>query len=143
VLGETLPSLLLFGSSHPTNHGWIEMSSRNNEHTIEMRKVKLGINYFSYPMPVTLVGTIVGDRVDFTTVAWMSRVNYRPPMLAVAINKKHYSPEGIRETRTFSVNIPSVDLLTQTDYCGTVSVEETFTRARFSSCSLVSLKLRQ
>jgi len=42
-------------------------------------------------------------------------------MLALAINKKHYAPEGIRETRTFSVNIPSVDLLTETDYCGIVS----------------------
>jgi flavin reductase (DIM6/NTAB) family NADH-FMN oxidoreductase RutF len=42
-------------------------------------------------------------------------------MLAVAINKKHHGSEGIRETRTFSVNIPSVDLLTETDYCGIVS----------------------
>ena len=72
-------------------------------------------------MPVTLVGTMVGGRVNFIAIAWMSRVNYRPPMLTVAINKKHYTPEGIQETRTFSVNIPSVGLLTQTDYCGIVS----------------------
>jgi flavin reductase (DIM6/NTAB) family NADH-FMN oxidoreductase RutF len=86
-----------------------------------MRKVKLKASYFSYPMPVTLVGTIAGDRVNFTPVAWMSRVNHRPPMLLVAINKKHYTPEGIQRTGTFSVNIPSVNLLTKTDYCGIVS----------------------
>jgi flavin reductase (DIM6/NTAB) family NADH-FMN oxidoreductase RutF len=101
------------------------MDGSKHERILEMRKIKLKTNYFSYPMPVTLVGTFVGDRVDFTAVAWMSSVNYRPPMLAVAINKKHYSPEGIRETRTFSVNIPSVDLLTQTDYCGIVSGRNT------------------
>jgi flavin reductase (DIM6/NTAB) family NADH-FMN oxidoreductase RutF len=97
------------------------MDSSSHERVLEMRRVKLQANYFSYPMPVTLVGTIVGDQVNFTAVAWMSRVNYRPPMLAVAINKKHYAPEGIRQTRTFSVNIPNENLLMQTDYCGIVS----------------------
>lgn len=72
-------------------------------------------------MPVTLVGTIVGNRVNFTAVAWMSRVNRTLPMLAVAINKGHYTPEGIQEAKTFSVNIPTVNLLTETDYCGLVS----------------------
>jgi len=69
-------------------------------------------------MPVTLLGTIADNQVNFTTVAWISRVNLKPPVLAVAISKKHYAPEGIRQTRTFSVNIPIEDLLTQTDYCG-------------------------
>ncbi len=33
----------------------------------------------------------------------------------------HYTPKGIAETETFSVNIPSSELLEKTDYCGLVS----------------------
>lgn len=91
----------------------------------QMKKVKLGASSFSYPMPMTLVGTSIDNRVNFMPLAWMSRVNYRPPMLAVAVNKRHYTSEGILETKTFSVNIPSVDLLVKTDYCGLVSGRKT------------------
>lgn len=86
-----------------------------------MKKIKLRSSLFTYPMPMTLVGTRVGNRVNFMPLAWMSRVNIKPPMLAVAVNKRHYTQEGIQETKTFSVNIPSVDLLMKTDYCGLVS----------------------
>jgi len=86
-----------------------------------MKKVKLETRNFTYPMPVMLVGTIADDRVNFMPVAWMSRASYTPPMLTVAINKRRFTPQGIQTTKTFSVNIPSVDLLVKTDYCGLVS----------------------
>jgi len=59
----------------------------------QMKKVKLGASSFSYPMPMMLVGTSKDNRVNFMPLAWMSRVNYRPPMLAVAVNKRHYTSE--------------------------------------------------
>lgn len=86
-----------------------------------MEKINLGKQVFVYPMPVTLVGADVAGRANFLAVAWVMRVNYTPPMLAVAINKAHYTPIGIRENRTFSVNFPSADLVDKTDYCGLVS----------------------
>jgi flavin reductase (DIM6/NTAB) family NADH-FMN oxidoreductase RutF len=42
-------------------------------------------------------------------------------MISCGINKVHFTPEGIRENRTFTVNIPSLSLLEKTDYCGLVS----------------------
>jgi flavin reductase (DIM6/NTAB) family NADH-FMN oxidoreductase RutF len=48
-------------------------------------------------------------------------VNHDPPAISVASNKRHYTNRGIRENRTFSVNIPSVDMIEVTDYCGIVS----------------------
>jgi flavin reductase (DIM6/NTAB) family NADH-FMN oxidoreductase RutF len=42
-------------------------------------------------------------------------------MMAVALNLVHYTSEGIRENRTFSVNIPSRDKMEITDYCGIVT----------------------
>lgn len=88
-------------------------------------KVNIGTNAFLYPMPVVLVGTTVEGRANFMAVGWVSRVNGKPPMMAVVLNQRHYTPIGIRECQTFSVNIPSVDLMTQTDYCGLVSGRET------------------
>ena len=90
-----------------------------------MGKINIGENAFVYPMPVTLVGAIVAGQVNFMTVGWVTRVNAKPPIIAVGLHKIHYTPEGIKENRTFSVNFPSADLVEKTDYCGLVSGRKT------------------
>ncbi len=85
-----------------------------------MEHMEIDQNAFVYPMPMTLVGSVVEGRVNFMAVGWVSRVNYSPPMIAVALGG-HHTNEGVRENRQFSVNVPSKDLLEATDYCGLVS----------------------
>jgi flavin reductase (DIM6/NTAB) family NADH-FMN oxidoreductase RutF len=41
-----------------------------------------------------------------------------PPLIGVAVSKKHYSTPGIKENKTFSINIPTSDMYIVTDYCG-------------------------
>jgi len=89
-----------------------------------MKKVNIGTNAFLYPMPVTLVGSLVEGRPNFMAVAWVSRVNSMPPILGAAINQRHHTPQGIQENQSFSVNIPSLELMEKTDYCGLVSGRE-------------------
>jgi flavin reductase (DIM6/NTAB) family NADH-FMN oxidoreductase RutF len=89
-----------------------------------MEKQQIGNNFF-IPMPVVLVGTQVKGKVNFMTVGWCARANANPPMIVCGIGNHHYTPKGIAETKTFSVNIPSSDLLEKTDYCGLVSGEKT------------------
>jgi flavin reductase (DIM6/NTAB) family NADH-FMN oxidoreductase RutF len=48
-------------------------------------KINLGKYASIYPMPVALVGANVEGRPDFMTVAWVSRVNSRPAIMAVAL----------------------------------------------------------
>ena len=84
----------------------------------------LGHNFF-IPMPVVLVGTQVMGKDNFMTVGWCARANANPPMIACGIGNHHYTPKGIMENKTFSVNIPSSDLIEKTDYCGIVSGEKT------------------
>ncbi len=86
-----------------------------------MAKVNIGGNAFLYPMPVVLVGTHVDDKVNFMTVAWVTRVDFKPPMAAVCINKAHHTVKGIPAAGEFSINIPSTAMVRQTDYCGIVS----------------------
>ena len=85
-----------------------------------MEKQPIGTNFF-IPMPVVLLGTQVNGKDNFMAVGWCARVNGNPPMIACGINNNHFTPQGITETKTFSVNLPSSGLLEKTDYCGLVS----------------------
>jgi flavin reductase (DIM6/NTAB) family NADH-FMN oxidoreductase RutF len=76
---------------------------------------------FYLPMPVTLVGTKVKGKPNFCAVGWITRVNYKPAMIGIALYKTHHSPIGIKENKTFSVCIPGADLAKEADYCGIVS----------------------
>jgi flavin reductase (DIM6/NTAB) family NADH-FMN oxidoreductase RutF len=86
-----------------------------------MQKLNIDTNVYLYPMPVVLVGAKVQAKPNFMTVGWVSRVNFKPPMIAACINKAHYTPEGIIENRAFSINIPGKSMVGVTDYCGLVS----------------------
>lgn len=72
-------------------------------------------------MPVAVLGTLVKDKPNFMTVAWLTRVNFQPPMIAVSINKNHYSPQGIDECESFSLNFPNASQHEIVDFCGLVS----------------------
>jgi flavin reductase (DIM6/NTAB) family NADH-FMN oxidoreductase RutF len=89
-----------------------------------MEKQQIQNNFF-IPMPVVLVGTQVNGKANFMTVGWCARANANPPMIACGIGNHHFTPKGIAETKTFSVNIPSSGLLEKTDYCGLVSGDKT------------------
>jgi flavin reductase (DIM6/NTAB) family NADH-FMN oxidoreductase RutF len=84
-------------------------------------KVKLGANAFLYPMPMTLIGATVEGRDNFLAAAWVMRCNYEPPLVAVALGKRHFTSPGIVANGAFSVNVPGRDLLAKADYCGIAS----------------------
>ena len=72
-------------------------------------------------MPVSLVGAHVDGKPNFLAVAWFTMVSYKPPRIAIALGKGHYTNPGIKENKTFSVCLPSEDMAEITDYCGIVS----------------------
>ncbi len=71
-----------------------------------MEKINIGKNVFM-SMPVTLLGTKNNNKINFMTLAWVTRVNANPPLFGVAVNKVHHSNKGISENKTFSINFPS------------------------------------
>lgn len=83
-----------------------------------MNKIIMGPQTLIYPMPALLVGAIVNDKPNFMTVAWSGIANGEPPMISVAIRRTRYTLRGIRQNLTFSVNVPSTDMVRETDYCG-------------------------
>jgi flavin reductase (DIM6/NTAB) family NADH-FMN oxidoreductase RutF len=71
--------------------------------------------------PTILAGTIVDGQPDFVTIAWTGVAASVPPTLTIALQHHRHSLKGIRQNMTFSVNIPSTDIVKETDYCGLVS----------------------
>ena len=86
-----------------------------------MDKINIGVNGYQYPMPVCLVGTIVEGKINFMAVGWFSRLNGRPPIIGIGVNKRHFTSVGIKQNSCFSVNIPSAEWMVETDYCGIAS----------------------
>jgi flavin reductase (DIM6/NTAB) family NADH-FMN oxidoreductase RutF len=81
-------------------------------------KTKVPTEYPLFPMPVCLLGANVNRKPNFCTIAWFNMIDSKPYMIGVSSSRGHYTNKGIHENRTFSVNIPSLEMVVVTDYCG-------------------------
>lgn len=85
-------------------------------------KRKIGSQNVLYPTPVTIVGALVNGKVNFLNVAHVGILNAGAPhLISLGMNKAHHTNIGIRENKTFSVNIPSQDQIVEADYVGLVT----------------------
>lgn len=82
-------------------------------------KTKIGSVNLMYPMPVTIVGSVVKNKPTFTTISHVGIVDLQ--RLSVSVRKEHYINEGITKNNSFSVNLPSVDMVREVDLCGHIS----------------------
>ena len=90
-----------------------------------MTKAAIGARTLLYPLPTVLVGANVDGKPNFSAYAWCGIVNSQPPMLSVSFQHHRHTFKGVKQNGTFSVNIPSVNLVKETDYCGLVSGKDT------------------
>ncbi len=81
-------------------------------------KIKLGAKNYVYPLPIVLTGANVNGKPNYITIALGIA---DPGSVSLGMNKAHYPNIGIKENGTFSIKIPSVDLVKETGYCGLVS----------------------
>jgi flavin reductase (DIM6/NTAB) family NADH-FMN oxidoreductase RutF len=90
-----------------------------------MSKKKLGPQPMIWPHPTVLVGANIDGKPDFAAVAWAGVAAGNPASVIIGLQPHRYSLKGIYQNRTFSVNVPSADLVKETDYCGLVSGKDT------------------
>jgi flavin reductase (DIM6/NTAB) family NADH-FMN oxidoreductase RutF len=74
-----------------------------------------------YPVPAVMVTCGPLEKPNIITLAWVGTVCSDPPMLSISIRPSRYSNELIKQQGEFAVNLPTVDLVRLTDYCGSVS----------------------
>ncbi|NIO71703.1 MAG: flavin reductase family protein [Anaerolineae bacterium] len=84
-----------------------------------MMKQELKGNLLS-PLPVALVGAMVNGRPNYLVIGYISPFDFGR-YIFFSLYKKRYTRVGIHEHKTFSVNIPSEDLLAETNICGSKS----------------------
>lgn len=90
-----------------------------------MSKVAIGARTVLYPLPTVLVGANVDGKPNFSAYAWCGIAGSKPPMISVGFQHHRHTLKGIKQNGTFSVNIPSAELVKETDYCGIVSGKDT------------------
>ena len=78
-------------------------------------------NLFCLPWAQTILGTHLNGKVNFMALDWLTRVNFKPAMLGICVNKNNASHDAIVETGEFSINIPTIGMVEKTDYTGLVS----------------------
>lgn len=82
-------------------------------------KVKIGSFNLLYPTLVTIVGSAVRNKPTFTTITHVGIMDLQT--LSISVRKEHFINEGIGKTNSYSVNIPSVDMIREVDLCGHIS----------------------
>jgi len=83
-----------------------------------MVKVKTNLKRPPLILPVCLVGADVEGKPNFQAIAWFNMVDYDPYLIGLSSEKSHYTNKGIKENKTFSINIPASNMASVTDYCG-------------------------
>lgn len=87
-----------------------------------MSKVHIEPQTALFPLPVILVTCVdSAGKPNIITLAWTGIVCSEPPMLSISIRPHRYSYNLIKEQREFVVNIPTAEIMKETDICGTVS----------------------
>lgn len=89
-----------------------------------MSKIKFGNLPMIYPIPSILVGVVSGGKINYTTLGNCGIVSVEPSVIYISSVKTHFANKGIKENGVFSINIPSIDLVKELDYCGLVSGNE-------------------
>lgn len=92
-----------------------------------MPKIDISDNVFAF-VPITtqtILGSHVHGKPNFMALGWLTRANFKPPMIGICVNKSNHSCDGILETQEFGINIPSIDMVDITDYTGLVSSGKT------------------
>jgi len=66
---------------------------------------------------VTCIDTKEG-KANIITLAWTTPISRHPPLLLLGITPKRYSHELIARTKEFVVNVPTMEIIRETLFCG-------------------------
>jgi len=90
---------------------------------LETKKVEVVLSSFYrllHPKLVVLVASInpLEGKANIITLAWAMPISRHPPLLLLGITPKRYSHELIAGPKEFVVNIPTMDIVKETLFCG-------------------------
>lgn len=81
-------------------------------------KTTFGPQKIMFPCPTTLVVTGSMEKANIVTIAWVSLLTSQPPTLGISVGTRGFSGEEIKANKDFTVNIATVSIMTEADFCG-------------------------
>ena len=101
-----------------------------------MSKVKVPVNQAYRLLNIGCVALLTAaydSQQSVMALAWHMPVSIKPPLVAIAVGLTRFTAELVQKSGDFALNIPGYGLLSQTQYCGTVSgrQEDKFAGAKF------------
>ncbi|MDE6318385.1 MAG: flavin reductase, partial [Lachnospiraceae bacterium] len=86
-------------------------------------KKNIGSQLALYPMPVTVVGAMNGNKPTWTLVAHVGIIGHDRVLVSLAA--PHFINGIIKQTRKLSINVVDEGILPEADYAGSVSGAKT------------------
>ncbi|MCI5726507.1 MAG: flavin reductase family protein [Clostridium sp.] len=87
-----------------------------------MNKLNFKGSVMLNPTPVVLITSKNSEnKVNVFTVAWISTVCTKPPILAIGVRPERLSHKYISESMECVINLPSRDMVKIVDFCGVKS----------------------
>ncbi len=87
-------------------------------------KTTFGPQRIMFPCPTALVVTGTMENANIVTIAWISILTSSPPTLGISVGTRGFSGNEIKENGEFSVNIATVEIMNEADFCGITSGRE-------------------
>jgi flavin reductase (DIM6/NTAB) family NADH-FMN oxidoreductase RutF len=86
-------------------------------------KVKLSTAYkLLHPMHTVLVSCAgKNGKPNIITLAWAMPTSINPPLVAISVAPRRHSYGIIEKTKQFVINVPTMDILNETLFCGRTS----------------------
>ena len=85
----------------------------------EMNKKNIGSLLALYPKLMTVIGAEVEGKVNWLVVGHTGIIGH--DRILVSMSKQHYTNQGIKKLKKFSINLVSREMLPKADYVGSVS----------------------
>ena len=96
-----------------------EKKNTEQPNITEMNKKIIGRLLALYPKPMTVIGAEVEGKVNWLVVGHTGIIGH--DRILVSMSKQHYTNQGIKKLKKFSINLVSREMLPKADYVGSVS----------------------
>ena len=83
-----------------------------------MARKSLKAGALTAPLPPVLVTVGVGDKANIITIGWTGILATHPPRTYVSVRPERYSHALLKEHGEFVINLTTVDMAREVDYCG-------------------------
>ncbi len=84
-------------------------------------KTTFGPQKLMFPCPTGLIVTGTMEKANIVTIAWISLLTSSPPTIGISVGTRGFSGNEIKKNGEFTVNIASVDIMVEADFCGITS----------------------